>query len=193
MSRRQMRILTVAAVLFFCTAAAAYANNDALLIQSEWYGRYSQGAKLNALADPYDLIVDARAALYKLLQVVLGLGAMISLIVVVYQLMGGQPESAKKLMAYVIVLSLGFIFLSAVSRFGAVQGAAITTDHNSKGGFGYEYLVAKSVLSVLLSIVCMVTLVVTVIHVISGEQDGARKALRWVGISSAGVALLYAF
>lgn len=192
MSRRQMRILTVAAVLFLCTAAAAYANNGTLLIQGDWYNNYSQGARLNSLGDPYDLLVDARAALYRLLQVVLGLGAMISLIVVVYQLMGGQPESAKKLMVYVIILSLGFIFLSAVSRFGATQGAAITNDYKSHGGFGHEYLVAKSVLSVLLSIVCMVTLVVTVIQVISGEQDGARKALRWVGISSAGVALLSA-
>ncbi len=192
MSRRQMRILTVAAVLFLCTAAAAYANNGVLLIQGDWYNNYSQGAGLNSNADPRALINNARSSLYNLLRIVLGLGAMVSLIVVIYQLMGGQPESAKKLMSYVVILALGFIFLSVVSQFGVVQGADIYSDHNANGGFGHEYTVAKGVLSILLSIVCMVTLVVTVIQVISGEQDGARKALRWVAISSAGVALLSA-
>ena len=47
-----------------------------------------------------------------------------------------------------------------------------------------------SFLLALLGIVCMVTLAVTIVYVIQGEKDSAKKMLKWVVVTAIGFILI---
>lgn len=133
-----------------------------------------------------EFVRNIRAALYKTLRVVLGMGALASLVYVIYGVMGGKQEAAQKMLVWVLVLSLCFALLTV---FGNLRGGS--SGHVLSGGvFNGQFTMIRSVLQILLSMVCMVTMVVTTIHVIGGDQEGAKKLLKWIVVSSAGLALL---
>lgn len=52
----------------------------------------------------------------KLLQVVMGLGAIVALAIVIFQVFQGEREAAKKLAWWVAGLTIGFVLLTVVSN-----------------------------------------------------------------------------
>ena len=55
-------------------------------------------------------------SLVSLLQVVMGLGAIVILVIVIFQVFQGEREAAKKLAWWVLGLTLGFTLLTVVSN-----------------------------------------------------------------------------
>ena len=50
--------------------------------------------------------------MFNLLRIVMGIGALIAIVILVFNIMGGKPESARKLAWWFAGLTLGFILLS---------------------------------------------------------------------------------
>lgn len=50
--------------------------------------------------------------MFNLLRIVIGIGALIAIVILVFNIMGGKPESARKLAWWFAGLTLGFILLS---------------------------------------------------------------------------------
>lgn len=61
----------------------------------------------------------------KLLQIILGLGALVTLVMVIFNIFKGEREAATKIAWWVAGLTLGFVLITVVA--GLVQGAAGTT------------------------------------------------------------------
>lgn len=135
-----------------------------------------------------DLLKDIREGLLAVLKAVLALGALATLVYIVYGLISGQPDSAKKMMVWVAVLSLCYVMVEVFSQTGT--GVVAGGKHLSGGSFSYQFGLVRSALQIILSMVCMVTLVVASIHVIGGDQEGSKKLLKWIVVSSAGLSLL---
>lgn len=61
----------------------------------------------------------------KLLQIILGLGALVTLVMVIFNIFKGEREAATKIAWWVAGLTLGFVLITVVA--GLVQGATGTT------------------------------------------------------------------
>lgn len=55
--------------------------------------------------------------MFNLLRIVMGIGALIAIVILVFNIMGGKPESARKLAWWFAGLTLGFILLSILQGF----------------------------------------------------------------------------
>ena len=68
------------------------------------------------LTEGKDALVDLMDSLVNLLQVVMGLGAIVVLAIVIFQVFKGEREAAQKLAWWVVGLTLGFTLLTVVSN-----------------------------------------------------------------------------
>ena len=132
-----------------------------------------------------DVLESVRSGLLSLLRAVLGVGALATLVYVLYGLMNGKQEAAQKMLVWVLVLSLSFAALVVFSKTGTGVGSGTHLDGN-----GFNIGLVRSVLQIMLSMVSMVTLVSATIHVIGGDQEGSKKLLKWIVISAVGLSLL---
>lgn len=98
-TRAKIALLTAALIVIDPLAAGAQTNN---------LGQQVITGSTRALSDLVSNIVT-------LLQVVMGLGAIIVLAIVIFQVFKGEREAAQKLAWWVVGLTLGFTLLSLVA------------------------------------------------------------------------------
>ena len=90
-----------------CSAAVAFGNASTALAQAN-IGE----TVLNESADSMKNLV---GSLVRVLQVALGLGALVTLVIVVFNLFKGEREAAQKVAWWVVGLALGFALLTVVA------------------------------------------------------------------------------
>lgn len=68
------------------------------------------------LSESKEAMTDLLDSLVELLQVVMGIGAIVVLAIVIFQVFKGEREAAQKLAWWVVGLTLGFTLLTVVSN-----------------------------------------------------------------------------
>lgn len=149
----------------------------------EYYGGFDFSSDYSAV----NALEKIRTALFKFLIVVIGIAALASLVMGIYNMMQGEPQSAKRMFIWFVGLAVGLSLLAVISTLGH-------EDINHVGhetAFSNLRLLLGNVMEIALTIVSMVTLAITSIHVMNGEKDGIQKLIRWFVISTIGLALLH--
>lgn len=95
--------------LAFCTAMVALVSLPAFAQVSDTFGQQVLDQSSNALVGIVSSVV-------RLLRIVLGLGALVTLAMVIFNVMKGEREAATKVAAWVIGLTIGFVLLSVVQK-----------------------------------------------------------------------------
>ena len=101
-----LKSLSLKARIGVCTAAVALANANAAFAQN------LGNDILNESANSMQGLV---AGLVRVLQIALGLGALVTLVMVVFNLFKGEREAAQKIGWWVVGLALGFALISVVA------------------------------------------------------------------------------
>lgn len=170
-------------MFMFVSFPSMYAQTGSALgeeFSGNYYTYFGTGG-----SGPVKLIADLRDAFVTLLKIVLVICSLGSLVLAAINMMGGEPSGAKRFFLWGIGLAVGLAVLSMVSGMGY-------TVHEGEGFAGLQGTVA-ALLEVILSMVCMVTVSVVVVHIMNGEKDGFQKFLRWMLISGIGLALIEVF
>ena len=105
---RYVRSFVLSALLLSGTSIMSYAQSAGGGLIGDNLGEAVIEEATGALSDLVDSIVT-------LLQVVMGLGAIIVLAIVIFKVFKGDREAAEKLAWWVAGLTLGFVLLSVVS------------------------------------------------------------------------------
>ena len=156
------RRLAVAAVLVFAAAGQAYAQSAA------------------------GVVAGYVEKLQRLLSIIMGLAALVSLGVSIYHFIDQKRDSAKKLLFVFIGLTIGSFFMAAVAGFAATAESA--------GGTGLEGVKndVKAVFQAALVVVAMIAMTSITIKMVRGEEEAYRKLIVWVVACSIGSAMLNA-
>ena len=128
------------------------------------------------------LVSDIRSALVRFLKLVVGIASLASLVLAAYNMFNGEQSGAKRFFMWGLGLVIGWTLLTVVGN--------LRTPAGSVEGFAKLQGAVAEVLEIALSIVCMVTMAVVVIHIMNGERDGFQKLFRWMIISGVGVVLM---
>lgn len=116
------------------------------------------------------MLTGVAEALHTFLFIMMALGALTSLVIVVYNMMNGKDDAAKKFIllffAFAICYGLLFILKETLAKQG-MNG-------------NYFYSLSASVSKILLIIVAMVTLVKHSISMYQGDVDAYKKLLAWL-------------
>lgn len=129
-----------------------------------------------------------RVGFGRLLQVVMGLGAIVTLVLIVYKMMRGDRESLPKMAMWVLGFAVGLALLSILAN----QQLNVSAGKHH-GEFGaYQLLLANSFIS-LLMIVAMFSLVSVVRSIMKGDYEGLDKFFKWMLTCCAGMNLIAIF
>lgn len=93
----------------FCTAMCALAGNYVALAQGDNFG-------VEVLTQSKTKLQELIESLVQLLQVVLGLGALVTLVMVIFNILKGEREAAQKIAWWVVGLTIGFVLITVVKN-----------------------------------------------------------------------------
>ena len=93
----------------FCTAMCALTGSYVASAQGDNFG-------VEVLNSSKEQLVDLVDSLVSLLQVVLGLGALVTLVMVIFNILKGEREAAQKIAWWVVGLTIGFVLITVVKN-----------------------------------------------------------------------------
>ena len=168
-------------LVLVCAASAfvpafAQVDNELDGLYESTFGDY--GAQTRA----GQLVSDIRSALVRFLKLVIGIASLASLVLAAYNMFNGEQSGAKRFFMWGLGLAIGWTLLTVLGNMSTPAG--------SVEGFAGLQGTGAEVLEIALSMVCMVTMAVVVIHIMNGERDGFQKLFRWMIISGVGVVLM---
>ena len=177
----RVAVIAVLSMVLACAASAlcpVYGQIDNELdgLYESNFGGY--GAQTRA----GQLVSNIRSALVRFLKLIVGVASLASLVLAAYNMFNGEQSGAKRFFMWGLGLAIGWTLLTVLGNMSTPAGAV-------EGFAGLQGTVAE-VLEIALSMVCMVTLAVVVIHIMNGERDGFQKLFRWMIISGVGVLLV---
>ncbi len=94
----------------FCTAMCALAGNYVALAQG------GDNFGVQVLTESKSKLQELIESLVQLLQVVLGLGALVTLVMVIFNILKGEREAAQKIAWWVVGLTIGFVLITVVKN-----------------------------------------------------------------------------
>lgn len=155
-------------VFFFISESSAFAaGND-----SEGYGSF------------FELVSDFQSNLISLTKVIIFLSAGFSLMMLGWAIMSGERESLKRFGVWTIGLVIGFAVLSFLGRVTPKSDVMNAENFNTLRGSVFSFI------SILLNIVCIITVAGRVIQIINGEKEGGRQLFKWFVVTVIGFTLL---
>ena len=129
-----------------------------------------------------------RSGISAVARVLMLIGSAGALVFAIINLMEGEREGAKRFMIWLVGLLIGFIAISILK-----DGPILPNRDVSNGaGSGVSSFISpmRSLMSVLLYIVAIITVVSKVFQVINGEKDGGRQLFKWFVVTLVGMVLL---
>ncbi len=147
-----------------------------LFAQESWYEGNSGGLA--------GIIDSVRGALVATCKVILLLGSGGALFFAIYNIIDGDTQGAKRFGIWLVGLLIGFIVLQVLGN------ATVSANSGRLSDFAGVKMTVKSVLMSLLCVVSMVTVVQKVFQLINGEKEGGRQLFKWFAVSLVGFVLL---
>lgn len=108
--------LSLRARIALCTGMVALCNVSEAFAQNTGFGEDIGSSVLDDAADSMTGLV---AGFVRVIQIALGLGALVTLIMVIFNMFKGEREAAQKIGWWVVGLALGFALVSVVARLTA--------------------------------------------------------------------------
>ena len=166
---KYLLILLVAAVALF--GASPLAAMPTVVLDSG----VSSGASL------VKVLSGLASGLHTFLFILMGLGALASLIVVIYNIMSGREDSAKRFVWLFIALAICSIVLAVLNE---------TLSSLSENSTSYFYQLSGNLSKCLIIIVAMVTLVKHGVGMFQGDTEAYKKILTWLIALVVSIALI---
>jgi len=119
-----------------------------------------------------------------ILQILMALGALVSVVFISWRLMKGDREGVSKVALLLFGLILGFLSVTLFSTSNTSGGGS------GSGGLSAVYTLTQSVLLTGLSIVLMIAGATHAIKIAQGDTDSVRKLFWWIIVGTIGITLL---
>ncbi len=165
--RAFLPFLCLLVFLFISESSVFAAGSD-----SEGYGSF------------FELVSDFQSKLIFLTKIIIILSGGFSLTMLGWAVMSGEKESLKRFGVWVIGLIIGFAVLSFLGRVTPDSDVQNAQNFNTLRGFVFSFI------SILLNIVCIITVAGRVIQIINGEKEGGRQLFKWFVVTVIGFTLL---
>ena len=173
------RLMVVMAVSFLGAAVApvnTFAQDDTDYFGNA-YQTLSETADGGGMVGLSGAIKAISKAATSVLKIFLGIGAIIMLVMIMLRIMEGNRDAAMKLFWWLISYIAGFIVLVVIDKIDPTISAA--------GGKGFSSIKQEiaEVLMALTKLIAMISVTLAAIHMMQGEQEGARKFIVTVIVS----------
>lgn len=123
-------------------------------------------------------------SLQRLLGVIMGLGALVSLTFTVYNLISGKSEAAKRLVWVFLALFIGYFLMTWVAR-----QASVSFESSGQGFAGIKSQL-KTVINGAVCVVAMISVTSLTIKMAQGDEQSYRRLFVWVVALTIGSAII---